>query len=199
MSSLQQSIMAKSKSGSKRSGSKRSEPVVVRKDLALAGRIARWLIVIAISGITLTLLIAITAGVVLATVIAPRLDLLADRLRNSPAMNGTTKEKCITFFNETTRLLMPDDMDEQMGSSVEHACGSPRKATAGAHLFDAAVSGPAHAAHAASVSAATLSNAKTAPAKQPNGREPDAHTTADNLGGDAATHAAPASGLGIHA
>lgn len=199
MSSLQHSIMAKSKSGSKRSGSKRSEPVVVRKDLALAASVARWLIVIAISGITLALLISITAGVVLATVIAPRLDLLADRLRNSPAMNGTTKEKCITFFNETTRLLMPDDTEEQLGAAAENGCGSPRKAMAGAHLFDAAVSGPAHAAHAASVSAATLSNAKTAPQKQANGREPDAHTTTDNLGGDAATHAAPASGLGIHA
>lgn len=187
--------MAKSKS-------KRSEKrgtTVVRKDLALAGRIARWLIVIAVSGIALTLLIAIAAVVVFATVIAPRMNLLADRLRCSPAMNGTTKDKCITFFNEATRLLMPDDTEEQLGASAEHTCGSSRKAMAGAHLFDAAVSGPAHAAHAASVSAATSSNAKTSPQKPQTVGEPDAHTTTDNLGGDAATHAAPAGGLGIHA
>jgi hypothetical protein len=191
--------MAKSKSSKSSGKGGAKAPGVVRKDLAIAERIARWLIVIAISGIALTVLIATAAAVVFATVIAPRIELLATRLRSSPAMNGTTKEKCVAFFSEAGRVLMPDDTDDQVGAVAEHACGTSYQATAGAHMFDAAVSGPAHAAHAASVSAAALSNAKVSPPKPQADGEPDAHTTADNLGGDAATHAAPAGGLGVHA
>ncbi len=191
--------MAKSKSTGKRGATKASASV--KKDLALVSKIGRWLIVIALSGIALSLLLTVAAAVIFATVVAPRISLMADRLRASPAMSGTPKEKCVAFFTEAGRVLMPDDTDEQVTGAAEHACSTKFQAKAGSHMFDAAVSGPAHAAHAASVSAAVKSNAKAKamPFQKLADGEPDPHTTADNLGGDAATHAAPAGGLGTHA
>lgn len=180
----------------------------VKKDLAMAGNVAKWLIVIALSGIALSLLFTVVAVVVFALFVAPRITTLAARLQKSPAMQGSARDKCIAFFTEAGKVLSPDDSDEQLASAAGHACTSGRQAAAGAKMFDAAVSGPGHASHIASAAAAAAhahvvaSTAKTTenqlPEVPPNG-VPVPHTSDHTAAPSAATAAAPATDLGVHA
>ncbi len=206
--------MAKSSKGTKRSGSKTSSSArgaakTLRKDFALAGSVARWLIVIALSGIALSILFTVAVIVIAATVVAPRLASLSDRLKKSPAMHsGSAKDKCVAFFTEAGQVLFPDESGEMNAQAAANQCATPRQAHAGAQLFDAAVSDPAHAAHAASSHAAVVreaslaSNAKSMAAGLPGGpapgAEPDAHSSDHGHGGNAASTAGDATGLGVH-
>ena len=205
--------MAKSSKGIMRSGSKTSGVAgaakTFRKDFAVAGSIARWLIIIALSGIALSILFTVAVIVIAATIVAPRLTTLSERLKKSPAMHGgSAKDKCVAFFTEAGRMLSPDESDDMNAQAAADQCATPRQAQAGAQLFNAAVSDPAHAAHAASSHAAMVreasltSQAKSMAANLPGGpaagAEPDAHSSDHGHGGNAASTAADATGLGVH-
>lgn len=205
--------MAKSSKGTKRSGSKTSGVAgaakTFRKDFALAGSVARWLIVIALSGIALSILFTVAVIVIAATIVAPRVATLSNRLKKSPAMHsGSAKDKCVAFFTETGHVLFPEEPDDANVQAAEQQCATPRQVQAGAQMFDAAVSDPAHAAHAASSHAAVIreaslaSKAKSMTAAMPDGpaagAEPDPHSSDHGHGGNTASTAGDATGLGVH-
>jgi len=169
----------------------------------VAGSIAKWLIVIALSGIALSILFTVAIIVIAATIVAPKLNTLTERLKAHPAMkNGSAKDKCMAFFSESGHILSPEESDDMIAQSAEHACSTPRQIQSGAQMYDAAVSDPAHAAHSASSHAATVresalaSHTAAAAAGMPDapaGGEPQGHSETPT------STAAPAAGLGAHA
>jgi len=197
--------MAKSRKSKKPSSSSSSSSV--KKGISLAERIAKWLVVIALSGAALAVLIAAVAAVLIATVAVPMLKRVITGLRASPAMHGSTKDKCVAFYTEAAKVLTPVDSaaeNAQNASQVAHACATPVQIAQGAKAFDEIASNNlARAAHAAAKHGAAhhadalTSNAKHVAAKQQPtpGGAPEPHTAVTA----GTSSAAAAAGLGVHA
>lgn len=189
---------------------KNSKPKTVRKDLRLAESIAKWLIIIVLTGAALTLVFVVAIGVIIAVVIRPKIVLLAQRLRkNKKAMNGTAKERCVAFYSEVSEMINPGGITD--AASV---CSSTQQIQSGDKFFASVVTmdgdtgtDPAHVSHLSSVADAKTrehvikSNTKTAAnLKGKDAPEPEPHTPSHPAGPDTnpAHHAAAADGLGTH-
>jgi len=181
-----------------------------RKDFRLAENIAKWLIIIVLTGAALTLVFLVAIGVVIAVVIRPKAMLLAERLRkNKKAMNGTAKERCMAFYSEVSEMINPGGP-----SNAASACTTTQQIQSGDKLFAAMVTAdgststdPAHMAHLSSATQARIrehaikSNTKIAAnLKGKHAPEPEPHTPSHPAGSDTnpAYLAAAADGLGIH-
>lgn len=182
----------------------------VRKDLRLAENIAKWLIIIVLTGAALTLVFVVAIGVVIAVVIRPKVMLLAERLRNNKkAMNGTAKERCLAFYSEVSEMINPGGP-----TNAASACTSTQQIQSGDKFFASVVTmngdtgtDPAHMAHLSSAAQARTrehaikSNTKIAAnLKGKHAPEPEPHTPSYPAGLDTnpAYHAAAADGLGTH-
>lgn len=189
---------------------KDSKPKTVRKDLRLAESIAKWLIIIVLTGAALTLVFVVAIGVIIAVVIRPKVVLLAQRLRkNKKAMNGTAKERCLAFYSEVSGMINPGGPTD--AASV---CTSTQQIQSGDKFFASVVTmdggtgtDPAHVAHLSSAADAKTrehaikSNTKMAAnLKGKHAPEPEPHTPSHPAGTDTnpAHHAAAAGSLGTH-
>jgi len=189
---------------------KESKSKPVRKDLRLAENIAKWLIIIVLTGAALTLVFVVAIGVIIAVVVRPKIQVLANRLRkNKKAMHGTAKERCLAFYSEVSEMIQP-------GAPTDAAsvCSSTQQIQSGDKFFASVVSmdggsgtDPAHAAHLSSAAQARSrehaikSNTKIAAnLRGKHAPEPEPHTPSHPAGPDTnpAHAAAAADGLGTH-
>lgn len=182
-----------------------------KKDVRLAENIAKWLVIIVLTGAALTLVFVVAIGVVIAVVIRPKVMLLAERLRkNKKAMNGTAKERCVAFYSEVSEMISPGGP-----TSAASVCTTTQQIQTGDKFFASVVTAdgstgtdPAHVAHLSSAAQAKSrehaiqSNTKIAATLSgKHAPEPEPHTPSHPAGPDTnpAHHAAAADGLGTHA
>lgn len=188
---------------------KESKSKPVRKDLRLAENIAKWLIIIVLTGAALTLVFVVAIGVIIAVVVRPKIQMLASRLRkNKKAMHGTAKERCLAFYSEVSEMIQPG-----APTNAASVCSSTQQIQSGDKLFASVITmdggsgtDPAHAAHLSSVAQARSrehaikSNTKLAAnLRGKHAPEPEPHTHSTNPADANPAHAAAAAdGLGTH-
>jgi len=181
-----------------------------QKDVRLAENIAKWLVIIVLTGAALTLVFVVAIGVVIAVFIRPKAMLLAERLRkNKKAMNGTAKERCMAFYSEVSEMISPGGP-----TNAASVCTTTHQIQTGDKFFATIViansstgTDPAHVAHLSSAAQAKSredaikSNTKIAAnLRGKHAPEPEPHTPSHPAGPDTnpANYAAAANGLGTH-